>query len=168
MKTTATAIAVLACVGVLLAAERDHKAHMFPPTNFGMLIPSGFSRDDQPRTGPDFKSWVFTNAAGSRLTFVVGGHWNPTGTKTDFKGFAAFESGTNLIRQIAFDSAGFSHAELEKIGRSPQYDARIEYRAASTEDQKSLDASIESFFVGEKPESNQAPEDTSLRADPQR
>jgi hypothetical protein len=121
-----------------------------------MLIPSGFSRDAQPRTGPDFKTWVFTNANGSRLSILIGGHWNPTGAKTDFKGFAALDFRTNLIRQIAFDSTGFSHSELEKIGRPPRYDARLEYRAANTEDRRKLDESIDSFFVSGKDESNQA------------
>jgi hypothetical protein len=40
MKKTATAITLFACVAVVLAAERNDKACMFAPTNFGMLIPS--------------------------------------------------------------------------------------------------------------------------------
>ena len=156
MKTTKTSAAILigAFAVAVVAAEQHHKAYMFAPTSFGMLLPSGFSRDNRPGPPPDFKAWVFTNAAGSRLGFMVGGHWKPSGTKTDFKGFAALETRTNLVRQIAFDSAGFSHSELEKIGRPPEYDARIEYRAANEEDRLKLDDSIDSFFVNKKQESN--------------
>lgn len=160
MKKTATTFAILACVAVALAGERNHKAYMFPPTNFGMLIPSGFSRDNRPGPPPDFKAWLFTNGAGSRLSFMIGGHWNPTGVKSDFKGFAALEYKTNLVTQIAFDSAGFSHAELEKIGRPPEYDATLGYQAATPDDQKALNDAIESFFVGKKEESNQSIEGT--------
>jgi hypothetical protein len=165
MKKTAAAFTILACVAACLAAEEHHKAYMFALTNFGMLIPSGFSRDNRPGSPPDFKVWVFTNAAGSRLSFMVGGHWNPTGTKTDFKGFAALEYKTNLVRQIAFDSAGFSHSELKKSGRPPDYDARLEYRATNAEDGKTMDESIDSFFVNKKRESNHTPDDVRQPAD---
>ena len=154
MKKIVATFTILACVAACLAVERNHKAYMFAPTNFGMLIPSGFSRDNRPGPPPDFKAWVFTNAAGSRLCFMIGGHWEPPGVKADFKGFAALEYRTNLIRQIAFESAGFSHSELENIGRQPDYDARLEYRAANAEDGKAMDESIESFFVNRKTESN--------------
>ncbi len=155
MKKIAAVLTLLACVAVVLAAESSHKAYMFAPTNFGMLIPSGFSRDNRPGPPPDFKTWVFTNAAGSRLSFSIGGHWKPTGTKTNFKGFAALEFKTNLVRLVSFDSAGFSHSELENFGRPAEYDARIEYRAADTNDQTKLDESMDSFFVNRKEESNQ-------------
>ena len=169
MKKIATAVTVLACVAVALAAEHSHKAYMFAGTNFGIMLPAGFSRDDRPGPPPNVKAWAFTNAAQSRLTFtMIGPHVTPKGQKMDFKGFAALEYKTNLVRWIVFDSSWFSHAELEKIGRTPEYDARLEYRAANTNDKDRLDESIDSFFVNKKKESNKILEGTGTSApDPQ-
>jgi len=165
MKKTALTFAVLASVAVVLAADQNHKAYMFAPTNFGMLVPAGFSRDNRPGPPPDFMAWVFTNAAGSRLSFMMGGHWNATGVKTEFKGFAALEFKTNLVRRITFDSAGFSHVELERIGRHPEYDALIEYRAANEDERKTMDQAVDTFFVLKKTESNHTSEGIRRPAD---
>ena len=148
MKTLPLILTV--CVAVAIAGDEYRKAYIFSPTNFGMLIPLGFSRVDRPVQAPDFKVWAFTNAAGSRLTFAIGGHWGAKGEKADFRGCAALDFKTNLVRRIIFDASGFSHSELEHVGRPPRYNAVLECRASGLEDEKRLKEAIASFAVQSK------------------
>ena len=129
---------------------------LFPGAGLGLRLPDGFSRMQLPKwgRGPDFVTWSFTNSVGSRLTFATGGHWGRKGKKTDFKGFAALEHRTNLVRRIVFHSAQFSHGELKKHKCAPpDYSHLLEYKAANPEDETRLNQALESLFL-KKEESN--------------
>lgn len=155
MKKILTALVILGWVAAALAAGRSQKAYMFPPTNWGILLPSGFSLENPKVQGPDFRRWSFTNSVGSRLTFAAGAHWGRKGEKTDFKGIAALEYKTNLVRRIVFHSTPYSHDEIEKQNLAPpDYSNLLEFKAANSEDEADLNQSIESLFLGNG-ESNQ-------------
>jgi len=155
MKTKSIAALVIMASAAVLAAEGNLKTYMFPSSNWGILLPSGFSRENPKVEGPDFRLWTFTNSAGSRLTFAIGGHWERKGEKTDFKGFAALEYKTNLVRRVMFHSSQFSHDEIKKHNIAPpDYSHLLVYKAADPKDENKLNQAVESLFLKKK-ESNQ-------------
>jgi hypothetical protein len=155
MKRLAPIALLLACTAIALSGGAQQNAYMFRSSNFGIHLPSGFSLSPPIGRGSDVINWHFTNSVGSHLTFHMGGPCSPDGVKTNFKGFAAFEYRTNLIRRIVFHYSQFSHEEIERSNLEPPfYFYALTFRAANTNDEQALNRAVESLFLKGK-ESNQ-------------
>ncbi len=126
----------------------------FEGTPFGIRLPSGFSPVNRLQTPHDCIAWEMRTVDRGSLSFTIGKVTNGVGTETNLNGFAAvvshdeydWKDGTwSAHGNIAFDTSGYTHAELQRLGRTPRYDALIGYMALQRRDLRRIQEAIHSI-----------------------
>lgn len=126
----------------------------FEGTPFGIRLPPGFSPVNRLQTPQDCSAWEMRTVDRGSLSFAIGKVTKGGGTETNLNGFAAVVSHDeydwsdgkwSAHGNIAFDSSGYTHAELQRLGRTPRYDAVIGYMALQRRDLRRIQEAIQSI-----------------------
>jgi hypothetical protein len=126
----------------------------FEGTQFGIRLPPGFSPVNRLQTPQDCSAWEMRTVDRGSLSFAIGKVTKGGGTETNLNGFAAVVShdehdwrdGTwSAHGNIAFDPSGYTHEDLQRLGRTPRYDAMIGYMALQRRDLRRIQEAIQSI-----------------------
>lgn len=127
----------------------------FEGTPFGIHLPAGFSPVNRIPTPDDNLVWEIQNGDGGSLRFGIGNVPKVSGgTLTTFNGFAAVVSwkeyewddgGWSAYGRIDFDSSGTTYADWQQMGKTPHYDAFVDFHLSRRRDLKSIRQALASI-----------------------